>query len=91
MKITGSDGSEISLYYDHLHRVASLSVKDANNIKNDYSFTYPMASDSARIMSVHINGEKTAKALINIQNLTVLLNDDTSGISSLTREVSPNF
>ena len=81
-KITGSDGSEISLYYDHLHRVASLSVKDANNIKNDYSFTYLMASDSARIMSVHINGEKTAKAQVNFgwQPTGDLATDDKSEV-----------
>ena len=83
-KITGSDGSEISLYYDHLHRVASLSVKDANNIKNDYFFTYPIASDSARIMSVHINGEKTAtaKAQVNFgwQPTGDLATDDKSEV-----------
>ena len=64
-RIIGSDGSEIKLYYDGLHRIVSLTTKTAANVQNDYFFTYPMASDSARIMKVAINGEKTATAQVN--------------------------
>ena len=65
-KITGSDGSLITLYYDNLHRVISLSVTDAAKNKNEYFFTYPMASDSARIMKVRINNEeKIATGQVN--------------------------
>lgn len=64
-RIIGSDGSEITLYYDNLHRVVSLTTKTASNVKNDYIFSYPMASDSARIMRIGLNGEKSAKAQVN--------------------------
>lgn len=64
-KITGSDGSEIILYYDGLHRIKSLTTNTADKVKNEYIFTYPMASDSARIMTVYINGEKTASGQVN--------------------------
>lgn len=64
-KITGSDGSEITLYYDGLHRIVSLTTKTAANVQNDFFFTYPMASDSARIMKIAMNGEKTVSGQVN--------------------------
>ena len=64
-KITGSDGSEITLHYDNLHRVVSLTTLTAANVKNDYIFSYPLASDEKRLMKVMLNGGQTASAQVN--------------------------
>ena len=65
-RITGTDGSEIKLDYDNLHRIVSLSTKSAANEKNEYFFTYPIVTDSAHVMKVIINGAKMATAQVSL-------------------------
>lgn len=78
-KIEGSDGSEINLRYDIYHRIQSLVMKDGKGVTNNYIFSYPPVSDTARVMSVVINGVM-AKANVNFgwQPQGDLVSDDKS-------------
>ncbi len=78
-KIEGSDGSEINLRYDALHRVQTLEMKNGKGMTNNYIFTYPPVSDTARVMTVIINGVM-AKAAVNFgwQPVGDIASDDKS-------------
>lgn len=78
-KIEGSDGSVINLYYDGLHRVQNIDVKSGNGVRNTYTFSYPPLSDTARVMTVMVNGV-VAKTNVNFgwQFVGDLASDDKS-------------